>query len=186
MTVFTQYDMTSDMKFVVDTSVVVSGLQSSAGASRLLLAAIAERALRPLVTVPVVLEYEDVLLRPDILAKTGLSPDQTKAFIDAFIAQSEAVVVHYRYRPSIADPADEAFVEALLNGNGDAVVTFNEKDFLSPFPPHASRGVPVIQVIKPGEALKRLTWRPSAATPFASQAPSWKTSSSRPKGTGSP
>ena len=39
--------MTGDMRLAADTSVVVSGLQSSAGASRLLLAAIAEGALRP-------------------------------------------------------------------------------------------------------------------------------------------
>ncbi len=62
-----------DMRLVLDTDVLRSGLQSAGGASRLLLYAVAEGGIVPLVTIATVLEHEDVLMRPDSLAATGLT-----------------------------------------------------------------------------------------------------------------
>lgn len=154
------------MKVVLDTDVLRSGLQSPRGASRLLLCAVAEGALRPLVTVAMVLEHEDVLLRPESLEATGLSPDETIRFLDAYIARSEPVPIRQRYRPSIKDPGDELFVEALLNGGGDAIVSFNRRDYLPADIRRASQGMTVVPVLSPGDALRRLAWRPSTTTLF--------------------
>jgi putative PIN family toxin of toxin-antitoxin system len=160
--------MVFDMRVVLDTDVVRSGLQSPAGASRLLLCAVAEGGLVPLVSVAILLEYEGVLLRPDSLAATGLSPGETSDFLDAFLARSERVVIRRRLRPSIQDPSDEIFIEALVNGGGEAIVTFNRRDYLAADPTLASQGRVVAPVISPGEALRRLPWRPTATTPFVS------------------
>jgi predicted nucleic acid-binding protein len=155
------------MRLVFDTDVVRSGLQSAGGASRLLLCAIAEGALVPLVTVAIVLEYEDVLMRPDSRLATGLTTTQVEAFLDSFLGYSQRVVVWRRGRPRIQDPADEIFVEALENGDGEAIVTFNRRDYLHADHKLASRGVTAVPVITPGETLRRLSWRPTAITPFA-------------------
>jgi putative PIN family toxin of toxin-antitoxin system len=155
------------MRLVLDTDVVRSGLQSATGASRLLLCAIAEGAVTPLVTVAIFLEYEDVLLRPESLAATGLTEQETVTLLDGFLVRSERVVIRQRLRPSIQDPADEMFVEALVNGGGDAIVTFNRRDYLTSDHRLASKGKMFADVIAPGEALRRLTWRPTAITPFA-------------------
>jgi predicted nucleic acid-binding protein len=155
-----------DMKLVLDTDVIRSGLQSAAGASRLLLCAIEEGAFMPLITVATVLEHEDVLLRPESLAATGLTLQETEDFLDAYVARSEQIVVRRRVRPSIQDPGDEIFVEALVNGAGDAIVTFNRRDYLDADHRLASLGKTFVPVIAPGEALRRLTWRPTATTPF--------------------
>ena len=161
-------DMMGDMRLVLDTDVIRSGLQSAAGASRLLLCGVAEGAFVPLVTVATMLEYEDVLLRPPSLTATGLTPDETLDFLDAFLASAERVVVRRRVRPSIRDPFDEIFVEALVNGDGAAIVTFNRRDYVVADQRLASQQRTAVPVIAPREALRNLPWRPSATTPFAS------------------
>ena len=110
----------------------------------------AERGFVPLVTVATVLEYEDVLMRPDSLAATGLTQRQTSDFLDAHIAESEHVIVRRRIRPSIQDPSDEIFAEALVNGGGAAIVSFNRRDYLDADTRLASRGRLVVPVILPG------------------------------------
>ena len=159
------------MRLVLDTDVIRSGLQSAGGASRLLLCAVAEGAITPLVTVATLLEHEDVLLRPESLAATGLTPAEISGFLDAFLARAARVVVRQRLRPSIQDPGDEIFVEALVNGGGKAIVTFNRRDYLDADPRRASQGITRVPVLAPGDALRRLAWRPTAITPFAFPAP---------------
>ena len=61
---------------------------------------------------------------------------------------------------------DDVFAEALLNGNGDAIVTFNRRDYLDPDPRLASKGRMAVPTMAPGEALGKLAWRPTAITPF--------------------
>jgi predicted nucleic acid-binding protein len=159
--------MTGDMKLVLDTDVLRSGLQSAAGASRLLLCGILEGAFVPLVTVATMLEAEEVLMRPESRSATGLSEEGTSAFLDGYLARSERVMVRRRVRPSATDPNDQIFVEALVNGGGDAIVTFNRRDYLDPDKRLASVGRTVVPILAPGEALRRLPWRPTAITRFA-------------------
>ena len=155
------------MRLVLDTDVLRSGLQSAGDASRLLLCGVAEGAFVPLLTVAMLLEHEDVLMRPESLAATGMTASDVSRFLDGYLACSERVLVRQRGRPSIQDSADEIFVEALLNGGGDAIVTFNRRDYLDADHRLASQGRTVVPVIAPGEALRRLAWRPTATTPFA-------------------
>ena len=51
----------------MDTSVLVAALRSSLGASSLLVKAVLRGDLKPLISVPLVLEYEAVLTRPEHL-----------------------------------------------------------------------------------------------------------------------
>ncbi len=101
------------------------------------------------------------------LAATGLTEQETADFLHGYIAKAEHVIVRRRVRPSIKDPSDEMFVEALLNGGGEAIVTFNRRDYLDADHSLASQGKAVVPVISPGETLRRLTWRPTATTHFA-------------------
>ena len=65
------------------------------------------------------------------------------------------------HRPSIRDPDDEIFAEAAINGRADALVTFNRGDHL----PVDHRTLPLgIDICRPGDLLRRLTWRPSMTT----------------------
>ena len=153
------------MKLVMDTDVLVAGLRSRTGASRILLQAIEAGIILPLISVATVLEYEEVLMRPQQLNAMGLTPADIDAFLDALIARSEEVSPYYNHGGEIRDPNDEKFVTAALNGQAEAIVTFNVKDYV----PRDSRVTGLgITVCRPGELLRRLSWRPSATSPFAS------------------
>jgi predicted nucleic acid-binding protein len=60
------------MRIVLDTDVVLSGLRSTMGASRILLLAIEADVVTPLVSVAIVIEYEAVLKREEHLAASRL------------------------------------------------------------------------------------------------------------------
>ena len=153
------------MRLVMDTDVLVAGLRSRTGASRILLQAIEAGIILPLISVATVLEYEEVLMRPQQLNAMDLTPADIDAFLDALIARSEEVSPYYNHGGEIRDPNDEKFVTAALNGQAEAIVTFNVKDYV----PRDSRVTGLgITVCRPGELLRRLSWRPSATSPFAS------------------
>src|SRR5437870_8681293 len=114
---------------VLDTDVVLSGLNSSAGASRLLLIAAWEGAIVPLASVAMMLEYEAVLKRPEHLLRMRLQSNDIDRFVDNWAALVEPVMPYFSYRPSIRDPDDEMFVETAINGRAEALITFNVDDY---------------------------------------------------------
>jgi putative PIN family toxin of toxin-antitoxin system len=153
-----------DMKVVFDTDVMLSGLRSPGGASRLLLIAAWEQALVPLASVGMMIEYEAVLKRVEHLMEIGILVEDVDAFLDIWASLVEPVTPRFSYRPSIKDPDDEIFIEAAINGGADVLVTFNIKDYAPSVGTNPLHGV---EILKPGELLRRMTWRPSATTLFA-------------------
>jgi putative PIN family toxin of toxin-antitoxin system len=117
------------MRIVLDTSVLVAGLRSRLGASNRLLTLVAEGRCIPLVTTAVFLEYEDVLLRPEHRLATGMSELDVAGFLAAFASAAEPVEVHFLWRPQLPDASDEMLLEAAVNGQAEAIVTHNVRDF---------------------------------------------------------
>jgi predicted nucleic acid-binding protein len=68
-----QYHIVVLIAYVLDTDVIVAALRSSTGASRQLLLAALRHQFALLLSVPLFLEYEAVLTRPEHLAACGLS-----------------------------------------------------------------------------------------------------------------
>jgi predicted nucleic acid-binding protein len=113
------------MDFVVlDTNVVVSALRSQRGASFAILRRIGE-AWTPLISVPLILEYEAVGLREaDLL---NIPAHSVEAIVRAFCFFGRETPVYFRLRPSLPDPGDEFLVELAVAGRADAIVTHNVK-----------------------------------------------------------
>jgi putative PIN family toxin of toxin-antitoxin system len=116
-------------RVILDTSVVVAGLRSRTGASNALLKHVAEGRLIPLVSTALFLEYEDVLNRPENRLATRMSADDVEGFLAALASAAEPVEVNFRWRPQLSDPKDELVLEAAVNGQADALVTHNIRDF---------------------------------------------------------
>ena len=76
------------MRLVMDTDVLVAGLRSRTGASRILLMAVHACVIRPLISVATVLEYEAVLTRTEQLMAMRLTYADVDAFLDGFVARS--------------------------------------------------------------------------------------------------
>jgi len=132
----------------LDTSVLVAALRSPSGASGLILEAVLGGYLRPLVSVPLVLEYEAVLTRPEQLKAPGFTAAEAIRIVKAFCQMGEPVHLAYLLRPGLRDPDDEFVLETAFHGRADVIVTFNRRDFE---PAASSLG---IEVILPYEALK--------------------------------
>lgn len=118
------------MRVVLDTNVLVAALRSKSGPSRAWVRAALRREVEILVSVPLFLEYEAVLKRPEHLLATGLLKTE---LVDEFLAGLAGAVtpvdVSYLWRPQLADPADEMVLEAAVNGQADWIVTYNVRDF---------------------------------------------------------
>jgi putative PIN family toxin of toxin-antitoxin system len=138
-------------RIVVDTSVVVTALRSNAGAAYQLLRSVQLGRLRPLITPPLFLEYEDVLKRLDQRQVSGLSLADVDEFLGALAALAEPVEVHLRWRPQLRDPGDELVFEAAINGRADALVTYNIRDFSDAAPRFG------IRLMRTAELLQEMT-----------------------------
>jgi putative PIN family toxin of toxin-antitoxin system len=138
------------MRAVLDTSVLLAVFRGRRGASSAILQLVARGKLHPLVTTALFLEYEEVLLRAEQRLATKMSAGDVESALAAFAAASEAVEVHFRWRPQLTDPADELVLEAAVNGRADALVTHNLRDFVKA----AERFE--LRVITPQECLKEL------------------------------
>jgi putative PIN family toxin of toxin-antitoxin system len=117
------------VRFVLDTDVVVAALRSPAGASAAIVRAAREKKATLLLSVPLAVEYEAVCRRPEHRMAAGLSLRQVEIFLNAVIGMAEAVHTHFLWRPQLRDPNDEMVLEAAVNGQADAVVTFNVRDY---------------------------------------------------------
>ena len=118
------------MRPVLDTCVLVAALRSPAGASARLVQAVLEGRLKPLVSVTLVLEYEDLLTRPEHLKVSGYLLEEAVHIVQAFCRMGEPIHIAHRLRPQLTDPDDEFVLETAFHGKADVIVTFNRKDFL--------------------------------------------------------
>jgi putative PIN family toxin of toxin-antitoxin system len=133
-------------KIVLDTNVLVAGLRSRQGASFQLLSGLTSGQFELHLSVPLAMEYEDVLHRPGLLSLPAAAID---AVLDMVCAVAVKQDVHFLWRPQLRDPKDELVLEAAANASADYLVTHNLCDFA------ASRRF-AVQLVTPGQFLKRL------------------------------
>lgn len=110
---------------------MVAALRSDRGASRQLLLAALDRCFELLLSVPLILEYEAVLTRAQHLSACGLSGAEVGYVLDDLAAVARPVRLAFRWRPRLSDPNDDMVLETAINGNASAIVTFNQRDFVS-------------------------------------------------------
>jgi len=141
------------MRLVLDTDVVIAALRSEHGASRQLLLAALDRRFVMLASVPLMLEYEAVLTRPDQLEETGMTTKEANILLDALAALAEPVTLWFHWRPQLQDPADEMVLETAVNGHADRLVTFNLR--------HLGKATAVfgIHAARPGDIWRELPTR---------------------------
>jgi putative PIN family toxin of toxin-antitoxin system len=120
------------MRLVLDTTVMVAAIRSDAGASRRLLLGALERRLTLLASVPLMVEYQAVMTRPQHLEASGLSEEDVGVLLDAVAGIAERVRLAFLWRPAARDPNDDMVLEAAVNGGVDAIVTFNVRGLVQP------------------------------------------------------
>ena len=117
------------MKVVLDTDVVVAAMRSPTGASAELIRMARRQELTVAASVSLMMEYEAVCLREEHMAAAGLDQRQVTFFLDAIAGFVKPVKVHFLWRPQLRDPADELVLEAAVNADADALISFNLRHF---------------------------------------------------------
>jgi len=116
------------MRVVIDTDVMVAAFGSATGASRQLVSEVLDGRLTLLLSTSLMLEYEDVLTRPETLARSRLTAKDVLEVLDELARLCLPVGFDYRWRPAASDPDDDLVLETAINGSADMIATFNAKD----------------------------------------------------------
>lgn len=137
---------------ILDTSVLISGLRSSLGASYVLLDLVGSGRFNVGLTAALVLEYEATCMKS--LPALNMNADDVKELLDYFCHVGIRAPIRFRVRPSVADPDDELVLEAAIAAGSEWIVTHNIRDMAAGAAQYG------IDVITPGEALRRLGVEP--------------------------
>lgn len=116
------------MKVVIDTNVFVEaciGTGSSCG----IIGACLRGQMTPQMGTTLFNEYEDVLSRTAIFARSRLDQQEREHLLDIFLSKAQWVRVYFAWRPNLRDEGDNHLVELALAAQAEAIITRNLKDF---------------------------------------------------------
>ena len=114
-------------KIVIDTNILISALLSSRGAAFKLISLVGRGHYDYVLSVPLIIEYEDVLKREN--SKIILSLESINNVLDRLCFHAELREIFYLWRPYLNDPKDDLVLELAVESNCDAIITYNLKDF---------------------------------------------------------
>lgn len=106
-----------------------------------------DRRFTMLASTPLIIEYEAVLTRAEHLAASRGTAQEVATLLDALAIVAEPVHLAFHWRPVLRDANDDMVLETALNGNADAIVTMNLRDFA----PAVERFG--LDILRPGQAL---------------------------------
>ena len=115
------------MRVVLDTNVLVAALRNRDGASFRIVQLAEQRLFKPVVSVPLMIEYEEVLRRPGMVPE--LNAQDVDTFLDFFAALAVAQPIYFSWRPMLSDADDEMVAEVAAASEADYLVTHNVRDF---------------------------------------------------------
>jgi predicted nucleic acid-binding protein len=132
---------------VLDTNVLEAAFRSRRGASFAILSRVGTGQFEIAVSVPLVLEYEEVLLRQ--AGEAGRNPIRVISLIDYLCSVGKRQAIFFLWRPWLRDPRDDMILELALAAGCEAIITHNVRHFQ----PAAELG---IRVLRPAEFLAEL------------------------------
>lgn len=115
------------MKVVIDTNVLVSSLKSKRGASYRLISILPKQKFKPVISVPLVVEYEAVLKRGNLVK--GITHKDIENLIDYLCGISEWQDIYFLWRPFLPDAFDDHILEVAVASRSYAIITYNKRDF---------------------------------------------------------
>ena len=141
------------MKVTLDMNVLYQALRGRTGASHFILTLIRNEDVGLAISVPVFLEYSDVLHRQKSLLDLDLSRDDVEAVLRFISLIGDSFSISFSMRPNLTDEADNMYVELAFSSNSEYLITSNISDF--------SQGTELIfdsfQVITPSDFVSM--WR---------------------------
>ena len=139
------------MKVILDTNVILAVAYSQRGASSKLLDLLADGEYEIALTLPLFLEYRDVLLRDSTIAR-GVKRSAAIELCEDLAAVAHGQIVYFLWRPWLRDANDDLVLEAAVASGAQHIVTHNVRDFINQNV-ESSFG---ISILKPQELLALL------------------------------
>jgi putative PIN family toxin of toxin-antitoxin system len=116
------------MRVILDTNVLVSALRSDMGASYAIVSQLPSERFQMALTVPLYLQYQDVLTRPEHMTGTS-TRDEILNFLRYLCSIAHQQRVFFLWRPWLKDPKDDMVLEAAVASQSRYVITHNLRDF---------------------------------------------------------
>jgi putative PIN family toxin of toxin-antitoxin system len=119
--------MAKPVRVVMDSNVLVCALRSRRGPAFAMLSLAGTGRFDLSLSVPLVLEYEQVAKR----SRWENQPSWSRVadILDYLCAVGRHHQIHFLWRPRERDPKDDMVLEVAVAGQCDAIVTYNKKDF---------------------------------------------------------
>jgi len=138
--------MTELLTVVLDTNVLESAFRSRRGASYAVLSQVGTGRFDVAISVPLMLEYEEVLLR-QVTDGGERTNESVRDVLDYLCQVGKQQPIYFRWRPTLADANDDMVLELAVAASCNVIVTHNRRDF---------RGVHRfgIRVLGPAELLR--------------------------------
>src|SRR3970282_738668 len=114
-------------QIVADTNVFITALRSQFGASYKLLSLIDKDVYQLNLSVPLVLEYEEVAKR--MIGEISLTEQEIDDILDFVIKRSNHWQIFYLWRPQLKDPSDDMVLELAVTAGCKYILTYNLNDF---------------------------------------------------------
>ncbi len=115
-------------EIVIDTNVIVAGLRSQRGAAFRLLQLVGTGRFEINLSVPLILEYEDVLCRgtPSLPVSSAV----VDTVLDFHCKVPRHHQIYFLWRPFLRDPKDDLVLELAVKAGCDYIITYNKRDFV--------------------------------------------------------
>jgi predicted nucleic acid-binding protein len=139
--------MPEPVTVVLDTNVLEAAFRSRRGASFAVLSLVGTGRFEIAVSVPLVLEYEEVLLRH--AGEPERTETSVRDLLDYLCSAGKRQAIFFRWRATLPDPSDDMVLELAVAAGCDAIVTHN----LRHFPGVQQFGV---RVLRPAEFLDEI------------------------------
>jgi len=140
------------MLLTLDTNILYQALMSTTGASHFILQQVRNRRIQIALSVPVFLEYKDVLTREKSLKDFKIQLNDVDKFLRFVAYIGKTFEIYYLFRPNLKDERDNMIEELAITSQSDYLLTSNIKDFKN-----AELKLDELKVITPGEFVKM--WR---------------------------
>jgi putative PIN family toxin of toxin-antitoxin system len=115
------------MKIVIDTNVIFTALKSRLGASYKLVSLIPDKIFSIAISVPLIIEYEDVLRRGKLPA--AITANDITDFIDFLCYIGNQQDIFFLWRPFLPDSSDDLVLEVAVASSCDAIITYNKRHY---------------------------------------------------------
>ena len=140
------------MLLTLDTNILYQALKSTTGASYFILQQVRNRKIQIALSVPVFLEYKDVLTRDKSLKDFKLQLNDVENFLRFIAYIGKTFEIYFLLRPNLKDEKDNKIVELAVTSQSDYLITSNIRDFKN-----AELKFDQLKIITPSEFVKM--WR---------------------------